>query len=381
MSVDDVRLVDHHCHGVVKAELDRAGFESLISESFHPPPSGTSHFDSPIGLAIRRWCGPVLGLEPFAPADEYVARRAELGADEVARRFLGEAGIGALLVDTGYRSDELHDLDGMRRLSGAPVHEVVRLEAVAEAVAASGVDAGAYASAFWEALEEASRGAVGFKTIVAYRGGFGFDPAHPDETEVTRAAGPLIESAAAGRPRLSDPVLLRFIIWTGARLARERGLPIQFHVGWGDPDLELHLTNPTLLTRLLREFAELGVNVALLHCYPFHRDAGYLAAMYPNVYFDVGSALHFHGPSSGRLMAEAMEVAPFSKVLYSSDAFAAAEGYYLGAMLFRRALRGVLDAWMAADDCDAATADRIADGIGRANALRIYPVPEGADAR
>ena len=47
--------------------------------------------------------------------------------------------------------------------------------------------------------------------------------------------------------------------------------------------------------------------------------------MYPNAYFDVGSALHYHGPSSARLLAEAMEVAPFTKLLYSSDAFAVAE--------------------------------------------------------
>src|SRR5918999_63216 len=348
--VDDLGLVDHHCHGLVTGDLDRAGFEALISESFHPAPEGTSHFDSPIGLAIRRWCGPVLGLDAFAPPEDYVARRLEMGAEEVARRFLREAGLGALFLDTGYRSEELHEPEAMQELSGTPTYRVVRLEAVAETVAGTGVEAG------------------------AYRGGFGFDPNPPDDREAVRAAGAFLEAAAAGPPRLTDPVLLRFGIWTGARLARERGLPIQFHVGWGDPDIQLHRTNPTLLTRLIREFAGLGVNVALLHCYPFHRDAGYLAAMYPNVYFDVGSALHFLGPSSARLLGEAMEVAPFGKLLYSSDAFGVAEAYFLGSILFRRALREVLDGWIAADHCDAATAGRIAEAIGRGNAGRIYPL-------
>jgi uncharacterized protein len=379
--VDDLGFVDHHCHGLVKADLDRAGFEALISESFHPAPEGTSHFDSPIGLAIRRWCGPVLGLDPFTSPEDYVARRLEMGAEEVARRFLREAGLGALLIDTGYRSDELHEPEAMQELSGTPTYRVVRLEAVAETVAGTGGEAGEYPSAFADALEEAARGAVGLKSIVAYRGGFGFDPDPPEDREVVRAAGAFLEAAAAGTPRLTDPVLLRFGIWTGARLARERGLPIQFHVGWGDPDLELHLTNPTLLTGLIREFAGLGVNVALLHCYPFHRDAGYLAAMYPNVYFDVGSALHFLGPSSGRLLGEAMEVAPFGKLLFSSDAFGVAEAYFLGATLFRRALRGVLEGWIGGDHCDAATAGRIASAIGRGNALRIYPLPEAPDTR
>jgi uncharacterized protein len=375
VDVEGLRLIDHHCHGVVKGDLDLAGFENLITESSDPPPGGTSRFDSPLGLAVRRWCAPVLGLEPFASPQDYVARRAELGADEVARSFLKEAGMGALFLDTGYRSQELRDLKGMGELAAVPVHEIVRLEAVAEAVAASGVDASTYPSAFRDALDEASREAVGLKTIVAYRGGFSLDPDSPSDTEVVRAAGPFLEAAVSGRPRVADPVLLRFGIWSGARLARERGFPIQFHSGWGDADLDLHLSNPTLLTGLIRKFDRLGVNVVFLHCYPFHRDAAYLSAVYGNVYFDVGSALHYHGPSASRLLAEAMEVAPFSKLLFSSDAFGLAEQYHLGALLFRRALRDVLVRWIEADQCDTATAGRIAEGIARGNALRIYPLP------
>ena len=373
MGVDDVRLVDHHCHGVVKGALDRSRFEALISESFHPPPAGTTSFDAPLGLAVRRWCAPVLDLDPFPAPDDYLARRSELGPDEVSRRFLREAGLGELLVDTGYRSDELHDVRGMQELSGVPAYEVVRLEAVAEAVAAAGVDAAGYPDAFRRGLEEACREAVGLKTIVAYRGGFAFDPEPPDDDQVVRAAGGWLASADGERPRLSDQTLLRFGIWAGARLARERGFPIQFHVGWGDPDLDLHLTNPTLLTELLRRFVAEQVNVVLLHCYPFHRDAGYLATMFPNVHFDVGSALHYLGPSSRTLLAEAMEVAPFSKLLYSSDAFGLPEQYYLGALLFRRALAGILDGWIAGGHCDPETAERIARGFGHDNAVRIYP--------
>jgi hypothetical protein len=372
--VEGLRLIDHHCHGVVKTDLDLVGFERLISESFDPPPPGTSRFDSPLGLAVRRWCAPVLGLEPFASPQDYVARRAELGADEVARSLLGQAGLGTLLIDTGYRSDELHGLAEMGALAAVPVHEIVRLEAVAQTVAGSGVDAGGYPNAYREALEKASQGAMGFKTIVAYRGGFSFDPEAPGDADVVRAAGRLLEVAASGEPRVADPVLLRFGIWSGAELARERGFPIQFHSGWGDADLELHRSNPTLLTGLIREFDRLRVNVVFLHCYPFHRDAAYLASVFGNVYFDVGSALHYHGPSSAGLLAEAMEVAPFSKLLFSSDAFGLAEQYHLGAMLFRRALRETLDAWIDADHCDAATAGRIAEGIARENALRIYPL-------
>ena len=98
-------LVDHHCHGLVTRELDRVGFEELLTEADTVSPLGTSLFDSSIGLAVRRWCAPVLDLPAYVPAEDYLARRAELGATEVNRRFLRAAGIDTLLVDDGFRAD------------------------------------------------------------------------------------------------------------------------------------------------------------------------------------------------------------------------------------------------------------------------------------
>jgi len=82
----DLPLIDHHCHGLSPAELDYKGFQAMFSESYLPPPPGTSEFQKPLGLVIRRFCAPVLDLEPLADGEAYVARRLELGAAEVNRR-------------------------------------------------------------------------------------------------------------------------------------------------------------------------------------------------------------------------------------------------------------------------------------------------------
>jgi uncharacterized protein len=237
------------------------------------------------------------------------------------------------------------------------------------------VDAAAYPDAFARALEEAAASAVGLKTVVAYRGGFKLDPTRPLTGEVVEAAGRWLSKH--GPRRLEDPVLLRHGIWTGAELARDRGLPLQIHAGYGDPDLTLHLVNPSLLTDLVRALGQLKVDLVFLHCYPYHREAAYLAAVFPHVYFDVGLALHYTGPSAIRVLTEAMELAPFTKQLYSSDGFALAEFHYLGAVLFRRSLAAILEDWVRREECSAADADRIAELLGRANAHRIYPLGDG----
>jgi uncharacterized protein len=376
MSTSDLPLIDHHCHGVVVDDLDGPAFELLINEGFDPAPPGTSHFDTPVGLAVRRWCAPVLDLEPFTSPEAYLARRSELGAEEANRRLIREAGVEALLVDAAYRVGDVLGTAEMGALAGVPAYDIARLEAVAEGVAAAGVDAADYPEAYRASLEDAARNAVGLKTIVAYRHprGFDFDPTAPSRQEVVDAAGRWFRSSGEGPYRLEDPVLLRHGIWAGAHLAGERGFPIQVHAGFGDTDLTLHQANPTLLTDLVRAFREMAVNVVFLHCYPYHREAAYLAAVFPNVHLDLGSVLHYTGPSADAVVAETMELTPFTRHLYSSDAFGVAEFYYLGALLFRRGLRAALDAWVGGDRCSPAEAERIAELAARGNARRIYPL-------
>jgi predicted TIM-barrel fold metal-dependent hydrolase len=207
---------------------------------------------------------------------------------------------------------------------------------------------------------------------VAYRWGFDLDPSRPSREEVIEAAGRWMRDSGGGPFRLEDPVLIRHGLWVGADLARQRGFPIQVHAGFGDTDLTLHRANPSLLTDLIRSFRDLGVNVVFLHCYPYHREAAYLAAVFPNVYLDLGSVLHYTGPSAGPILTQLMELAPFTRHLYSSDAFGVAEFYYLGAILFRRGLRAAIDGWIGRDECSPAEGERIVELAAAGNARRIY---------
>ena len=365
--IERLPLVDHHVHGATSGPLDRTRFETLITESDRPIPSFMTQFDSQIGFAVRRWCSPVLGLQPHAGPDDYLARRTELGAAEVNRRLLTASGIGRWVIETGYRGDDVLSPELMAEASGRPAHEVVRIEKVMEEVAASGTTAADFPERFRAALAERTAGAVGLKSIVAYRYGFDFDPGAPSHREVVDAAGRWL-AGAGGDFRVDDPVLLRFGLWTGV----ERGLPLQLHAGYGDPDVELHRCDPLLLTRWLKLVEPHCVDVLLLHCYPFHRNAGYLAQVFPHVYFDVGLGVNYTGSRSDALIAESLELAPFSKILFSSDAWGPAELHLLGAHLFRRGLARVLGGWVEAGEWTGADAARVARMIGVENAARVY---------
>jgi len=371
LELESLSLIDHHVHGVVTADLDRAGFENLISEASGPPAPGTSSFDSQLGFTIRRWCAPVLGLDPCTAPEDYLRRRAELGTAEVNKRLLAASRVTQWLVDTGFRTDQITTPEQMAAASGAPAAHIVRLEAVAEQVARAGTTAGDWAAAFVDELgvQTAATGAVGYKSIVAYRYGFDFDPARPAPAEVTAAAGRLLRAMESDPDaRIEDPVLLRHLIWT----AIDVGKPLQFHVGFGDTDVRLHRSDPSLLTDFLIATEPAGTPVMLLHCYPHQRAAGYLAHVFSHVYMDLGAILNYVGARSAAVLAEALELTPFGKMLYSSDAFGLPELHYLGAIGFRRDLAKVTGQFVADGAWAAADAERVAELIGSANATRVY---------
>ncbi|GLY91039.1 amidohydrolase family protein [Actinoallomurus iriomotensis] len=371
--VANLRLVDHHCHGVAGRDLDRSAFESLLTEAKGPGPLGGTLFDSQLGFAVRRWCAPVLDLPPHAPADDYLARRADLGFAEVNRRFLREAGLAALCVDTGYPMDTLLTPGELGALAGATAHEIVRLEQVAEEVAESGTSAEGFAGAFRERLAGRAASAVGLKSVAAYRVGLDLPADRPGDAEVTAAAGRWLAAIEAGAPvRLADPTLQAFLVWCGVDLRR----PIQFHVGYGDADLDLHRCDPLLLTGLLRAIEPTGTPIMLLHNYPFHRHAGYLAQVFPNVFVDVGLATHGVGHRAPALIAELLELAPFGKFLFSSDAYGLPELFHLGSLLFRRGLSELLRSGLDEGVWTEKDAERIARLAGGENARRVYGLEE-----
>ncbi|WP_370417899.1 amidohydrolase family protein [Streptomyces sp. QH1-20] len=367
-------LVDHHCHGVARADLTPEDFASFLTESDAPAAPGTTFFDTQLGFAVRRWCPPLLDLPAHCPPARYLARRRELGAREVTGRLLRAAGITDYLVDTGLPGD-LTSPQELAAAGAATAHEIVRLEALAERVA-DGVGSSDATEGFLHALAtavgDAARTAAGFKSVVAYRYGLDFDPAPPDPAEVRAAAARWLGGRTPGG-RLADPVLLRHLLWSAARTA----LPLQLHTGFGDPDLRLDRCDPLLLTDFVRAVRPTGCSLVLLHGYPYHRGAGYLAHAFPHVYTDVGLSLTHTGTRAEAVLGEMLELAPFGKIMFSSDAYGLPELYVVGAQLFRRALARLLTGWVNDGAWSPDDARRVADLIGAGNARRVYRLGEG----
>ncbi len=184
--------------------------------------------------------------------------------------------------------------------------------------------------------------------------------------EIFRRAAAAARWRDGGGVRLTDRVLLRFGIHQALRL----GKPLQFHVGLGDRDCDLHRTNPLLLLDFLRQSG--AIPIVLLHCYPYEREAGYLAQAFNNVYLDTGLTINHLGARTAAFLSRSLELAPFRKILYSSDAYGPPELHYLGARLWRGAVTRVLTGFVSGGQWSPGDAVRVARLIGRDNAMRLY---------
>lgn len=365
MFVTPLSLVDQYCHGVLRTELGLGTFEAHLGRTPAPPAPGTTFFDTQTGFAVRRWCPPLLGLEPHCPPARYLARRRELGVPTAGRLLLRGTGIAMYLVDTGLPGD-LMGPGELAAAGDAEAREIVRLEPLAEQIADTSGTAEGFLANLGEAMHAATTSAVAFTSVAGVRHGLALAPHPPGPGEVRGAAGRWLAGRRAG-DRLSDPVLLRHLLWNAVGC----GLPLQLRVA-GEPEQ---------LTGFAAASAGLGTDLVLLHDYPYHRHAAQLASVFPHVYADLGQALAHTGARAADVLAEVLELAPFGKLLFSSGARGLPELHVVGAQVFRTALARVLGGWVADGAWSLADAERVAGLIAAGNARRVYRLDEsGADA-
>ena len=293
-------------------------FRGLFSESTDP--RQWPHVARAISY-LRAICDLAELLECEPEEEAVYERRLQLEPDEYAASLLQATGTAALLIDDGFPPPgEGFGWQRMGELAGCRAKPVMRLESRTRAAV--------------NVASARESGFVGLKTIAAYRGGLQLDESHP--------VWPALEAnEATGHP-----------------------LPVQVHCGFGDADLSLPLADPGLLKPAVEHFRE--TPFVLLHCYPFVREAGWLAHVYGNVYFDLSLTIP-HVARPAEALREALELAPWSKLLYASDAARAPELYFLASKRWRETLAEVLPELLAP-----VHAEQAARAILRENALRLY---------
>jgi len=280
------------------------------------------------------------------------------------------------LLDYYFQSEGNFLLDEMADLTGATMYGVLRLETVLEELLLQHDSLAGLLAAFEQRIVQAAQAnVVALKSIIAYRTGLRIG--EPDRGQVEARCVTLhAQATRQGRIRLADKMFLDFCLRQALEWAGALQLPVQFHTGFGDTDLDMREVNPLHLRPLLEDKRYRNTLFVLLHAsYPYVRELGYLASVYGQVYADVSLAIPFAVSDFTAIWRQILALAPFSKVLYASDGFSIPEHYWTGARWARQSLAQVLGELVdlgALDESEALEAARL---ILNGNARRIYRLP------
>jgi len=343
LNLSTIPIIDHHCHALLR---NSGPFTALEFQRFFTESSdATMRAQHVPNTVFYRWAikelAAFLGCAPNA--DAVLTARAAIAPADLAQRMFQDANIAMLLLDYGFQSSENYSYQEVRSYLPCRIEPILRLETLAQDLLVQHDTFDQMLDAYVATVENArATGHVALKSIAAYRTGLNVQPAARDEAETIFRT--LKETARReGKVRLAHKPLNDYLLLTALDIAEQQALPVQFHTGFGDNDLDMLLANPFHLRYLLECGKYNQVPFVLLHAgYPYVRELGYLAAVYPNVWMDVGLAIPHVSAEIPAVWRQALGLTPTSKILFSTDAYSIPEIFWLAARWGRWGLAKVL---------------------------------------
>lgn len=375
-------LIDNHAHNILSrpsaTNYTKYPFEQITSEAHGPALQ-----NAPSTLPLLRAANQLAELYGCAPdwtavkaaRDELVQRDYE----GLVRRCL--EGTHAVLLDDLLSDEDVEGFEWHDRFTVSETKRIVRIESVAEKVLAglpkddgSSLEKlrGEFVRLISEAIADSK--VVGFKTVVCYRTGLNVQ--QPAEDGVVGALSRTLQQD--GSYRVEDKALNDWLVLQTLDLLKEAKVssgvnkPLQLHTGLGDADISLILANPAYLQPVIAQYPE--VDFVLLHSsYPYTREAGYLACVYPNVYLDLGEVFPMVSRDAQEsIVRDSLDIVPSTRLLWSTDGHYFPETFWLGNKQFRQALETVLVDYVNRGDYTIEQAKNTAAEILFHNSNKIY---------
>lgn len=369
-----IPIIDNHCHPfLLQQQMDAHTFRGYFSEATHPSFVQRHVSHSVYYLWFLRQAAAFYGCEPLE--NEVIAARSHFSGDELLRRLFVDAHIEALVLDSAYPPPSTcYAPEQIASQGNVQAATLLRLEILMQDLIQAHIDFDEVVGRYRETVRRARElGYSGLKSIVAYRTGLEIAEWSKDEA-VAAFTEARVQVTQHGELRLMHKPLLDYLLHQAFEQAAEQALPVQFHTGYGDGDTDMRLGNPLHLRAIFERGDYQRMPIVLLHeSYPYVQLGAYLAAIYPNVYFDLSYTIPFlEKLEMLTFTRQALSIAPASKLTYSSDGINVPEMLWVGAKRARSILAQVLQEMVDADELATFQAQHLARLILHDNAAHLY---------
>ena len=341
-------IIDNHAHPLIQLPFVNQYPLLAVATEAHGSAIPSSRSGLPHFRAVQQLARALGCRESWEAVEEAIHKRRSSAHSyhEWTKQCL--RGIETVLVDDGL--DDLSKAEAFHHFQNfvpSKCKRILRIEQVLPEVIEASLRMRMKSAAFFNLRMTAIRmfdsaiqdpDVIGFKSVICYRTGLDI-PFEMDEGSASKVFGELWDRRQLPDfkeerfTKLSHPGLSEWFVHLLAEridaAASARKKPIQFHTGLGDNDLTLTRASPAHLQQFIRRWP--NVPIVLLHSgYPFVRETGYLAAMYPNVYADIGEVFPFLSRGGQEnVFKQILELCPGEKILWSTDGHWFPETYLL----------------------------------------------------
>ena len=363
-------VIDNHAHSLLRGHmnLDEIGFRRCFTESRslsimeeHMPHS--SHYMELLDHLER--------IFNTRTEQDFLNFRTKQQPTEFVRMLWDDVSIGACIIDDGYSVNDNLTINELADISARPIYLCRRIETVIEECLCGDWSFDELCEQFSKRLlQPSAQKLVALKTICGYRGGLSIT--NPTSSEAATDYNRHKKEHAQSRVRIERSPLYHYLLRRAFEIAGQNELPVQVHCGLGDDDADLLQCNPALMQNIFRakEFAR--TKFVMLHCFPFVREAAIMSALYPNVFMDLSLAVSLASPASGTIIAEALAIAPATKLLAGSDGHSCAEAHWYGMLCWKKGLTRALFDMINHASITPREAEQIAGFILHDNAIKLY---------
>lgn len=285
------------------------------------------------------------------------------------KELFQDVNLQGTIMDFGYPQPPLDRVE-FEKLSGASVWEISRIEPIMITESKRSTNFDEFVCQFRKRLQEdlSMEKVVGLKTIIAYRSGLEVFEMNKEEAE--KSYREFLENDRSPAKAFRD-----YCFHIAMEACTETDKFMHIHTGIGDGEVVMTKASPSFLLDTLRKDKYKDTKVHLVHGgYPWMEEAAFIVSILPNVYMDISLQNPFTGHGVERIISQVLELAPFDKVMYGSDAFTVPEMNWMGVKLFAECFERVLNNWVEKDYMTAEKARYIGEMILYRNFEKAYKI-------
>lgn len=380
VNLHGVKVVDVHAHPFTRIQEAQTpvGFLrklslSVIPEMFtdlqtlekHQPYPGTNMWIQILFRELSKYLNCEEDLEAIVAARNKQSHDFEY----YTKQLFKDVNLQGAIMDFGYPQPQLDRLE-FEQMSGTRVWEISRIEPLMVELSTRNESFEEFHNEFRKRLQNDLQQShvVGLKTIIAYRSGL--DVGEMDEVEASEDYRLFRENTRAKAKTFRD-----YCFHIAMECCTEAKKFMHIHTGIGDGEVVLPKASPSFLLDVFRKEKYASTKVHLVHGgYPWIEEAAFIVSILPNVYMDISLQNPFTGHGVERIISQVLELAPFDKVMYGSDAFTVPEMNWIGVKLFVECFERVLDGWVERDYMDKEKAQFIGEMVLYRNFETIYNI-------